>query len=90
MVSLHSLLCASIAILGAIDFTDAAQFRPRDADKWLMSAYDYLIVGGGASGMTVARRLAETPGGEYFELDTHLVYDIRTPILTYQSDGPGH
>lgn len=34
--------------------------------KDLLAEYDYVVVGGGASGLTVANRLSENPGGFYY------------------------
>ena len=65
MLSLRSLLCATIAALSAVDFADAAYLKPSDLDKYLLSSYDYLIVGGGPSGLTVANRLTEDPNGRF-------------------------
>ena len=42
---------------------DASSMKRRDTD--LLDSYDFVIVGGGTSGLTVADRLTENPNGEF-------------------------
>lgn len=41
----------------------------------LLGEYDYVVVGGGASGLTVANRLSEQPG-EQLTIVRHAAFDI--------------
>lgn len=43
----------------------------------LQSSYDYVIIGGGTSGLTVADRLTEDPSSKIFPLRA------RGPVLTF-------
>lgn len=48
--------------------TTGAAIRPSlvtRQDSSTLSSYDYVIIGGGTSGLTVANRLTEDPGGQY-------------------------
>ena len=61
---------------------DASQSRPRDTD--LLDSYDFVIVGGGTSGLTVADRLTENPNGE---LARKFIDDYQLTVRTSHSLG---
>ena len=53
------LLFGSFAVCSPIDLVERAVLVDRTAD--LKAEYDYVVVGGGTSGLTVANRLTENP-----------------------------
>ncbi|RSL50154.1 hypothetical protein CEP53_008892 [Fusarium sp. AF-6] len=52
------LLLAFVA-LWALPWSEALHFTPENANDTLRSVYDYIIVGGGTAGLTIANRLSE-------------------------------
>lgn len=56
-----SAFCTAVAVNG-LPFGQDAQVVGRDAK--LKSSYDFVVVGGGGSGLTVADRLTENPESE--------------------------
>lgn len=56
---LLSLLLASVTVSAPVDILERAVHINKVAD--LKADYDYVIIGGGTSGLTVANRLTENP-----------------------------
>ena len=53
------LLFGSLAVCSPIELVERAVLVDRAAD--LKAEYDYVVIGGGTSGLTVANRLTENP-----------------------------
>lgn len=78
MVPIQSFLCrtlpvlASLTLVTALPRRNANSYIKRQASN-ISSSYDYVIVGGGTSGLTVADRLTEDPTGTELYLHPMLV-----------------
>lgn len=59
-----SLVLTAFIIFSARSGASAVQPRVVHRDADLASSYDFVVVGGGTSGLTVADRLTENPNGE--------------------------
>ncbi|KAF7561251.1 hypothetical protein G7046_g2876 [Stylonectria norvegica] len=82
MSSLRSLVSVFFALC-AIHFAGALHFTPDQADQYLLPSYDYIIVGAGASGLTVANRLSNDPSGNSpFKLSEAAVLYLIADLLT--------
>ncbi|KAF1813682.1 alcohol oxidase [Eremomyces bilateralis CBS 781.70] len=46
------------------------------------ATYDYVVVGGGTSGLTIAARLAETSGATVAVLEAGGLYEVEAPLLS--------
>lgn len=53
---------ARFQILAVASLATTALAYPSASSATLAKEYDYVVVGGGASGLTVANRLSENPG----------------------------
>jgi hypothetical protein len=68
------LVLSIISLLGSLalcwDTAEDVRVIERNAD--ILDSYDFLIIGGGTSGLTVADRLTENPNGALSKSHTEL------------------
>lgn len=64
------MLCKATLILLCVllELTHSLHLHPRDLNAPFLPCYDYIIVGGGVSGLVVANRLTEDPNGNHLRI----------------------
>jgi choline dehydrogenase len=66
LIQLSTLMLASLPYTSAAPSLSWATHFTSVTSRGLQKTYDYIIVGGGTSGLTVANRLTEDPNGALF------------------------
>lgn len=79
-----------LAALVLLTLAHATPFKRACVTRDLATSYDYVIVGGGASGLTVANRLSEDSCKT--RTPTKAATDVEQSLMTgaFSRDGPGH
>jgi choline dehydrogenase len=55
----------ALTLICFLTFTHSLRLDPGDLNAPFLDCYDYIIDGGGTSGLVVANRLTEDPDGEF-------------------------
>lgn len=81
MAPIHSFLCGTLSVLASLRLVSALpRSNPNTYVKRqtssISSTYDYIIVGGGTSGLTVADRLTEDPTSMRFAASWLLTFVV--------------
>ncbi|PVI07227.1 GMC oxidoreductase [Periconia macrospinosa] len=69
------ILFSSLCILGST-------VPIEDHEKRQNAEFDYVIVGGGTAGLTIANRLSENPGTQVAVIEAGTLYEITNPLLS--------
>ena len=66
-----------------LSFVCSLHISRRDLNSLLLDCYDYIIVGGGISGLVVANRLTENPDGKYCFIlfGIQLIFQVTVLVL---------
>lgn len=59
-------LLTLVSLAQAFLLSECLHITSTDTDSLLLAEYDYVVVGGGASGLVIGNRLSEDPDGELF------------------------
>jgi hypothetical protein len=77
LLTMHS-KATLVLLLAFFALAHSLHLDPRDLNAPFLPCYDYIIVGGGISGLVVANRLTEDPNGKPSQLLTIPFTDTRT------------
>lgn len=78
-------LILGAGIISLSSFSDALWISPDNLDRDLLSSYDFVIAGGGISGVVVANRLTENPNSMQIHPLPCRAYWIIVTVLVLES-----